>query len=174
MAVTTQNKTRKTAAAVDIREIEQLLYREAHCLDDRARWDEWLDLYTDDALYWIPYTREQTDYENHASICLENKMQMEVRLGKLRHGRSWSQQPPSRTARVVGNIVIEGSDAASGELVVKSTFTMFEFRRDQYQPYAGFYTHRLRRVGESWKIAHKRVDLVSADGIYENFIQVPI
>jgi hypothetical protein len=30
-----------------------------------------------------------------------------------------------------------------------------------------------KRNGE-WKIAFKRVDLVSADGVYENFIQVPI
>src|SRR5688500_12056116 len=147
----TMTKIRSAAAEADIRELEQLLYREAHCLDDRSRWDEWLGLFTDDALYWIPYTRDQPDYVNHASICLENKLQLEVRLGKLRHGRSWSQQPPSRTARVVGNIMIEGTDPASGEMIVKSSFTMFEFRRDQYQPYAGLYTHRLRRAGNSWK-----------------------
>ena len=32
------------AAAAYIREIEQFLYREAACLDDRNRWQEWLDL----------------------------------------------------------------------------------------------------------------------------------
>ena len=159
---------------IDPREIEQVLYREAYCLDDRARWDEWLTLYTDDALYWIPYSREQTDSVNHASICLEDKLMMEVRLGKLRHPRSWSQQPQSRTARVIGNVMIDGVDPKTGEVTVRSSFTMTEFRRDRHQPYAGHYTHRLRRVKGEWKIAHKRVDLVSGDGVYESFIQVPI
>lgn len=159
---------------IDPRDIEQLLFREAYCLDDRARWDEWLSLYTDDALYWIPYSREQTDHVNHASICLEDKLMMEVRLGKLRHARSWSQQPQSRTARVIGNVAIEGVDAKTGEVTVRSSFMMTEFRRDRHQPYAGQLTHRLRKVKGEWKIAHKRVDLVSGDGVYERFIQVPI
>lgn len=164
----------RISSGVNLAEIEQLLFREAHCLDDRSRWQEWLDLYTEDAVYWIPYRKDQPDYVNHASICLENKLKMEVRIGKLLHGRSWSQQPPSRTARVVGNVMIVKDDAAAGEVTVKSTFTMLEFRRDQYQPYAGTYTHRLRKVGGQWKIAYKRIDLISEDGIYENFIQVPI
>ena len=35
------------------REIEELLYREAHLLDEH-RFDEWLDLFTDDVEYVIP------------------------------------------------------------------------------------------------------------------------
>lgn len=39
-------------------EIEQFLYREAQLLDD-GRFAEWLDLFTEDAKYWMP-TRETT------------------------------------------------------------------------------------------------------------------
>jgi len=162
------------AAATDIREIEQFLYREAACLDDRDRWREWLDLFTEDGIYWIPYSKDHKDPLDHASIIYEDGIMRAVRIGKLLHPKSWSQQPASRTARIVGNVQIAGSEPETGDLAVRSTFNMLEFRRDRYQAYGGTYRHHLRRHGGEWKIAYKRVDLISADGIYENIIQVPI
>ena len=38
------------------REIEQFLYAEAELLDQR-RFNEWLDLFTEDARYWMPIKR---------------------------------------------------------------------------------------------------------------------
>ena len=35
------------------REVAALINREAMLLD-RRRWDEWIDLYTEDAVYWVP------------------------------------------------------------------------------------------------------------------------
>ena len=40
-------------------EAEELLYREALLLD-RGEWDEWLDLYLPDALFWMPSWRDET------------------------------------------------------------------------------------------------------------------
>jgi 3-phenylpropionate/cinnamic acid dioxygenase small subunit len=157
----------------DPREVEQFLFHEAACLDDRSRWEEWLNLFTDDGFYWVPYNTGQTDPVNYPSIIYEDHLLRAVRIGKLLHPRSWSQQPPSRTARVVGNIRLEGQNT-TGDLVVRSTFNMMEFRRDAYQPYSGTYEHHLRRAKAGWKIAMKRVDLISADGIYEHIIRVPI
>ena len=37
-------------------EIEQLLYREAELLDAR-RYEDWLDLFTEDTRYWMPMRR---------------------------------------------------------------------------------------------------------------------
>src|SRR5207237_4759690 len=37
-------------------EVEDLLYREAELLDER-RYEEWLDLFTDDVQYWMPMRR---------------------------------------------------------------------------------------------------------------------
>lgn len=37
-------------------EIEELLYREAELLDER-RYEDWLDLFTEDARYWMPMRR---------------------------------------------------------------------------------------------------------------------
>ena len=34
-------------------EVANLINREASLID-RRRWDEWIDLYTEDAVYWVP------------------------------------------------------------------------------------------------------------------------
>ena len=45
---------RSRLAYLDLmREIEDLLYTEADLLDER-RYDEWLELFTDDVTYWMP------------------------------------------------------------------------------------------------------------------------
>ncbi|MFX5578902.1 aromatic-ring-hydroxylating dioxygenase subunit beta, partial [Acinetobacter baumannii] len=36
----------------------ELVYQEARLIDEK-RFDEWFGLFTDDALYWMPLTRDQ-------------------------------------------------------------------------------------------------------------------
>jgi benzoate/toluate 1,2-dioxygenase beta subunit len=50
---------------------------------------------------------------------------------------------------------------------------MVEHRLDRQRIFAGRQTHRLRRVGQDLRIAHKRVDLVNCDSAFEA-IAVPI
>ena len=38
----------------------ELLYREAHFLDTRL-WDDWLGLYTRDAVFWMPSWRNESE-----------------------------------------------------------------------------------------------------------------
>lgn len=141
-------------------------------LDDSSQWVKWLDLYTDDATYWVPYTKDQTDPRAAPSIILEDKPMMRMRIEKLKHPRSWSQIPASRTARIVGNVVIEKNLVDRRELVVLSTFNMLEFRNDRFNNYAGEYTHTLSYEEDRLLIRQKRVDLITEDGIYEDFIQL--
>ena len=35
-----------------------LLYREARCLDER-RWEDWLNLYREDAIFWAPTWKDE-------------------------------------------------------------------------------------------------------------------
>ena len=46
----------------DSREIEQFLYHEAELLDAR-QYKEWLELFTDDAIYWMPTGGDNLDPE---------------------------------------------------------------------------------------------------------------
>src|SRR3546814_9373694 len=38
------------------REVEEFLYREADTIDNR-HFEEWLDFFTDDIRYWVPFRR---------------------------------------------------------------------------------------------------------------------
>ena len=41
------------------RAVEQFLFRQAGILDDRA-WEDWLNLFTKDGIYWMPASADQT------------------------------------------------------------------------------------------------------------------
>ena len=84
-----------------LREVEQLLYRQAECLDGK-RWQEFIDLFTADGTYWMPAAPEQTTGEGVPSIFWEDRDLMTVRLKRLTHPRAWSQQTAWGTNHVVG------------------------------------------------------------------------
>jgi hypothetical protein len=50
---------------------------------------------------------------------------------------------------------------------------MAEHREDRQRLFAGRQLHRLRRAGASFRIAHKRVDLINCDSAFEA-MAVPI
>jgi benzoate/toluate 1,2-dioxygenase beta subunit len=83
------------------------------------------------------------------------------------------QTPPSRTAHLVGNVLVESADEGKGEYVVGSTVIMVEYRDEQQRMFAGRQHHRLRRDGVSFRIVHKRVDLINCDSAFEA-MAVPI
>lgn len=66
-----------------------------------------------------------------------------------------------------GNVLIAGGSRHAGELIVRSTFQLTEWRarRDQRQ-LAGHYTHSLVLVEDEWRIMQKRVDLINCDGVH--------
>ena len=61
---------------MDIREAEAFVYKEARLLD---KYDlrEWLTLFTEDALYWVPVNEENYDPTKHVSICYDNVTRLE-------------------------------------------------------------------------------------------------
>ncbi|WP_233834236.1 aromatic-ring-hydroxylating dioxygenase subunit beta [Paraburkholderia sp. ZP32-5] len=164
LSTTTVNPIRANdALRVDI---EQFLYREARLLDTR-QFDGWLDLWTPDGMYWMPHEPDQSSPRDHISLFWEDATLREVRVRRITNPRNWSQQPPTRTARVVGNVIIDGTDG-DGRLIVHSTFTLTEWRNGQRQ-LAGLTTHKLeKQQDDGWKIYLKRVDLVNAADVFAN------
>lgn len=152
------------------REIEQLLYRQAGCLDAKD-WQGFIDLFTDDGLYWVPATPEQTTGDGVPSIFYEDRDLMTVRMRRLGHPRAWSQKTDWGTNHVVSNVVIDKLDPRSGDAVVRSRFHMMEFRNDATRHFAGSYIHHLRRAKSGWRIQRQRVDMVNAQGPYDYVLQ---
>src|SRR5581483_7241762 len=100
---------RNTRMPVDRHQVESFLYREARLMDEHA-YDEWLALWTDDALYWVPSNDDDYDPQRHVSIVYENKARLEDRIFRLKSGVAYAQDPKSRLSRIVANVEIEEAD----------------------------------------------------------------
>ena len=144
--------------------VAQFLYLEARLLDT-GQLEAWLDLFTEDATYWVPLERGQKDPYETSSIIHDDRTLLGLRVKQARHPRAHARQPLARTVHQVGNVmVLSQSDS---ELTVASTLNLVEFRNERQRHYGALVEHRLRRAGESYRIAHKRVDLVNSEGELE-------
>jgi benzoate/toluate 1,2-dioxygenase beta subunit len=161
-----------TAADIDDAPFERFLILEASLLDTR-RFREWMGLFAEDGTYWVPTLPDQEDPFGQASLFYDDRDLMKTRIDRLEHPRIHVQTPPSRTAHLVGNAIVEEADEAKGEYLVGSTFIMVEYRDDQQRVFAGRQRHRLRRDGASFLIVQKRVDLINCDSAFEA-MAVPI
>ena len=151
---------------------ELFLVHEARLLDDR-RFEEWMALFTEDGLYWVPAEADQKDPWQSASLFFDDRELMKTRIARLRHPRIHVQTPPSRTNHVVANVVVEESDESAGRYLVSSSCWVAEYRLDHQRIFAARQYHRLERDGENFRIALKRVHLINCDSAFEA-MAVPI
>ena len=152
-------------------ELEAFVYAEAELLDD-GRFEEWLDLFADDGVYWVPAVPGQEDPLNTISIFYEDKDIMAIRIRRMSHPANVAQSPFPRTSHVVGQIRVEGADNDIYD--VSSRMQVVEYREgDGQRVFAGKCRHTLRRDGDNLKIVLKRVDLVNCDAPH-TFITIPL
>lgn len=145
------------------RAVSDLINREASLLD-RRRWEEWLDLYTEDAVYWVPSwaSEEETvsDPETQLNlIYLRNRGGLEDRVFRLESRDSYASVPLDRTVHLVGNIVVERAEgpeiAATASCLVHSYGKMGALTR------ASLYDFALRHgEGGRLRIARKKIILI--------------
>ena len=141
--------------------VEQFLYHEARLLDTQQL-EAWLELFTEDATYWLPLEHGQRDALETSSIIHDDRSLLELRVRQARHPRAHARLPLARTVHTVGNVML-GADSG-GELVVNSTLQLVEYRNDRQRLWGALVEHRLRRAGESYRIARKRVELANSEG----------
>ncbi|HUP34333.1 MAG TPA: 3-phenylpropionate/cinnamic acid dioxygenase subunit beta [Candidatus Limnocylindria bacterium] len=152
-------------------EIEQFLYREAELLDAR-RYEDWLDLFTEDARYWMPmrrnvpaedpareFTREGVD----VNWFDEGKDTLARRVKQIRTGVHWAEQPPSRICHMISNVQVLGApsdDSAPDDVPVKSCFLIYRNRVEtETALLVGKREDLLRRVDGGWRIARRKIIL---------------
>jgi 3-phenylpropionate/cinnamic acid dioxygenase small subunit len=147
----------------DLRSVTEFLYREAR-LADEARYAEWLALWTDDGVYWVPATTDpRADPHRHLSHVYDNRARLETRVTLLQTGHRYSQEPASLMRRIVSNV--EARAGEGGELIAESNFILAELAvqaRHELHWWTGRTTHRLRRVDGELRMCGKTVVLVNA------------
>ena len=141
----------------------EFIYREAR-LADAGRYGEWLALWTDDGVYWVPASTDpQADPGTHLSHVYDNRARIETRVKLLLTGLRHSQEPASRMRRVVSNVEVAAGEG--GELVAGSTFILAELSVQagrELHWWVGRTTHHLRRVDGALRLSRKKVVLVNA------------
>ncbi|MGH7396049.1 MAG: aromatic-ring-hydroxylating dioxygenase subunit beta [Candidatus Rokuibacteriota bacterium] len=146
---------------LDHQAVVEFLYREGR-LADEACYAEWLALWTDDAVYWVPATTDP-DPETRLSHVYDNRARLETRIKLLQTGHRYSQEPASRMRRLISNVeVAEGRD---GELVAGSNFILAELSiqaRPELHWWVGRATHHVRRVDGQLRMSLKKVVLINA------------
>jgi 3-phenylpropionate/cinnamic acid dioxygenase small subunit len=145
---------------LDLRRCEQFLLHEARLLDE-GKFDDWLKLFTPEAWYWVPSEPDQADPQETVSLIYDDRRLLETRVRRLSSPRMYSQEPRSRTSRIVTNVTIEEADRSS--CTVRSKFMMIEYRREQQRLFGGTALHRLVQADGGVMIAWKRVNLVNCD-----------
>jgi benzoate/toluate 1,2-dioxygenase subunit beta len=138
---------------------EEFLHHEAGLLDAR-RFDEWLELFTDDAIYWIPQD-DEPDPHTRVSLVYDDRRQLHDRVQRLLTGFAYSQDPPSRTVHLVGNVTVLG--ATDETLAVSSNLIVAEVRHATQSIYAGRVEHHLVSEGDAFQIRRKVVWLLNRD-----------
>ena len=152
------------------REVEQILYRQAELLDGK-HWQAFIDLFAADGVYWMPVTREQTEWEGSPSIFAEDKPMMEIRKGRVSHPNAWSQAPMWETNHLVSHVAIEST--VNGAIEVRSRFHMMELRRDAIRHFGGSYRHSLvRDAAGALRIKLQRVDLFNGQAPFDYVLQI--
>jgi p-cumate 2,3-dioxygenase subunit beta len=139
-------------------EVEDLLYHEAELLDS-WQLDAWLKLLTDDAAYYVP-PNDKPDASHHDTLftIADDIVRLRERVIRLKDPNCHAEYPPSRTRRFIANVRVKPN--GSGEIDVNANFIVYRNRRGEPpRVFAGYYRHKLRRVGGALKIAERRAVL---------------
>jgi ethylbenzene dioxygenase beta subunit len=141
-------------------ELEAFVLREARLLDER-RFAEWLALFAEDGVYWVPTLPDQASPHEALSLFHEPKPLLAMRVARLQRTDVHIQAPPSRTVHHVSAI------ETTHDLEVRSALVVAEWRAgpsvEISRWFAGRVLHRLRREPGGLRIVLKRVDLIDSE-----------
>ncbi|HSK30290.1 MAG TPA: aromatic-ring-hydroxylating dioxygenase subunit beta [Candidatus Limnocylindria bacterium] len=152
------------------RQVEDFFYFEAELLDER-KLREWLDLFTDDARYWMPIrhntyerpadTTEELSKPGEGYYFDDSKETLRVRVERVYARNAWAEMPPSRTRHLITNVRIKKDDGNAVE--TRSNFLVYRTRMETDQDlFVGERQDVLRRVGDSFRISRRTIILDQA------------
>jgi 3-phenylpropionate/cinnamic acid dioxygenase small subunit len=160
-------------------EFRRLLEREARLLD-QLRYDEWLNMYAAECIYWVPSTPQAGDPRREISVMFDDRRRLQDRIYRLRTGFAWSQAPASRTVRLITNVEVFAA-AREGVRMLRCNFLISEFWGDETRVLSGWTGYRMVREtaappsavngqasASNWKIQAKQVNLIDCDQCIRN------
>lgn len=146
-------------------EAQAFLYREALLLDE-GDYDAWLDLFTHDAIFWMPAWRnesEQTDDPDRelSLIYYQGRRNLEDRVKRIRSGLSVASKIRLRVMHAISNVMVTAQ--APGTATVSSCFivNLVDVRAGRTHAFFGRYEHDLIETDKGWRISRKLIRLLN-------------
>lgn len=158
-------------------ELMPFYIHEAWLLDER-KFKEWLELFTDDVLYFMPRRKNVPRREAHReltqlgdlAILEEDKRYLQMRVARLDTGMAWAEDPPSRTRHMIGNL--QASLLENGEVQARTAFLVYRSHLEtDHQLLSGYREDVLRKVDGAWKVA-KRTIVLDANVLLDKNLSV--
>lgn len=146
-------------------EIGQLYYREAELLDE-GRFTDWLELFADDLVYWMPTRTNRLRRQQALSVAApgeaafydETKESLAWRIRRFDSGMAWAEDPPSRTRHLITNVRVRHAENDDDQYLVRSNFLLYRNRLEREQNvFAGERTDVVRRTGGGLLIARRTI-----------------
>ena len=154
--------------------VAEFLYREARLLDAR-KFGDWLELFCDDAVFWVPavgmdgvHTAEPETSLNF--IYIVGRAGLEARVFRVESGGSLASNPLPRTRHLVTNVMVDTDGPAEVRAFANTQVVAFCEARGQ-QILTGSYEYIVRKEHGRLRIARKKVLLLEyvIDGYFDFF-----
>src|SRR5262245_39539574 len=128
-------------AAFPRTEVEELFYREAELLD-AWKLDEWLQLLTEDATYYVPPNDKPDGDARFTLFTIADDMpRLRERIIRLKDPNCHAEFPHSRTRRMITNVQIRPSDGDTA--TATANFLVYRHRRHEApRIFAGYYVYK--------------------------------
>lgn len=153
-------------------DIIDFIYQEARMLDE-GRFDDWLDLWLPEGIYWMPLDYKQTDPDLITSLLYEDNFMLRLRVDRLNGERTFSQKPKSRCHHVIQRPFVDVFNPDEGLFQTNTSMHYVETRLDEQFLLALTATHDLKFVDGVIRIAGKRVELLNSDAAFGNIQLLP-
>jgi 3-phenylpropionate/cinnamic acid dioxygenase small subunit len=118
----------------------------------------------------VPSEPNQASPRDTVSLIYDDRRLLETRVRRLASPRIYSQEPRSRTSRIVANVTVEDIASDGSTATVRSKFQLLEYRREHQRMFGGTCFHRLVQGDRGMQIAWKRVNLVNCDAPHEGLV----
>ena len=140
-----------------------VLNEEAAALDEQ-RWDDWIELFTDDCVYWVQAWQGEHELANDPErdvslIYMDSKAMIEDRLWRFTSGTAPAAIPLPRTSHLVGTVTLQALSDKVAQL--RSHWQVAAYRFKELTQTAGRSDYTLRRESGRWRIARRRSILIN-------------
>lgn len=148
--MTESSLTAERLAYIELmREIEDFFYHEADLLDERE-YDQWLDLLTEDIVYWMPLRKNVSYKDRDKDITAEDdlawfhddKDTLKKRVKQIQTGIHWADEPISRVSHLITNVRLAESRSSLGEGERTTTKCRFIVYRNRLEDETDFLVGR--------------------------------